>query len=115
MDKIELIFNMYKDNIVVSKPFKQEMIRRYKLSDEDIRNLYIRIQNYQIATYGNRLTYTTDVYSKEDLRKIGKYSASRKYSKKNPRENQKLSLDDIFGNVMEQVDDLCRQAKELSH
>lgn len=56
MDKIELIFNMYKDSVVISKPFKREMIRRYKLNDEEIRNLYIKIQNYQIKRYGNRLT-----------------------------------------------------------
>lgn len=54
MDKIELIFNMYKDSVVISKPFKREMIKRYKLSDEEIRNLYIRIQNYQVNYLGGK-------------------------------------------------------------
>lgn len=62
MDKIELIFNIYKDSVVVSKPFKREMIRRYRLSDEEIRNLYIRIQNYQIDNFGERLMYQERAY-----------------------------------------------------
>ncbi len=85
MDKIELIFNIYKDSVVISKPFKREMIRRYKLSDEEIRNLYIRIQNYQIDRYGNRLTREERVISLSEKNIINHQATQRKYDRKNRR------------------------------
>lgn len=88
MDKIELIFNIYKDSVVISKPFKREMIRRYKLSDEEIRNLYIRIQNYQIKSYGNRLTREDKVFAKQEVRIINRNSRQRHYEKRARRWEQ---------------------------
>ena len=69
MDKIELIFNIYKDSVIVSKPFKREMIKKYRLSNEEIRNLYVRIQNYQIKNYGGNLKFQERAYTKQETGK----------------------------------------------
>lgn len=82
MDKIELIFNMYKNDVVIAKSFKIEMIKKYKLSDDDIRNLYIRIQNYQINSFGNRLTYDNYNHSSQERLDDSRKARQRKYEKK---------------------------------
>lgn len=82
MDKIELIFNIYKDSVVISKPFKREMVRRYKLSDEEIRNLYIKIQNYQINRYGNRLTREERGFSLSEKEKVNSNARMRRYCRR---------------------------------
>lgn len=112
MDKIELIFNIYKDSVVVSKPFKREMIKRYRLSDEEIRNLYIRIQNYQIDNFGERLMYQERAYVESEKKIVNRQATQRKYY--NRRIRNRNALDIHFGNVMGQIDDLCKQAKELN-
>ena len=82
MDKIELIFNIYKDSVIFSKRFKAEMVRKYRLSDEDIRNLYIRIQNYQIDRYGNRLTREERGFSNQEKEIVNLNARMRKYCRK---------------------------------
>lgn len=114
MDKIELIFNMYKDSVVVSKPFKREMIKRYKLSDEEIRNLYIRIQNYQVNHLGGRLTYQERSYTDDERRTVNRQATQRRYGKRNPKEKSNL-LQNYFGDVIGEVDSLIKQASELKN
>ena len=55
MDIKEIIFKAYKDKAIITKTFKNEIAKNYKLSDDDVRNLYIRINNYQVKKYGCRL------------------------------------------------------------
>lgn len=88
MDKIELIFNIYKDSVVISKPFKREMIRRYKLSDEEIRNLYIKIQNYQIDRYGNRLTREERGFTSSEKDIVNRQATQRRYNRRSRRWEQ---------------------------
>ena len=111
MDKIKLIFNIYKDSVVFSKPFRKEISKKYKLSDEDTRNLFIRIQNYQIKKYGNRLTYDNYNVSSEERIKDSARFRQRRYEKKTRRRNN--LLDNYFGDVMKNVDDLVKQAQKL--
>lgn len=82
MDKIELIFNIYKDSVIFSKKFKAEMIRKYKLSDEKIRNLFIKIQNYQIDRYGNRLTMEERGFTSSEKDIVNRQATQRKYCRK---------------------------------
>lgn len=114
MDKIELIFNMYKDRVVYSKPFKDKMKREYKMSVEEAADLFVKIQNYQINKFGERLTWDNKTFSKSESDIVGRRAAQRKYCKKKYIPKKKASLDNLFGNVMGQVNDLCKQAKELS-
>lgn len=82
MDKIELIFNIYKNSVIFFKPFKREMIKKYKLSDEDIRNLFVKIQNYQIDHYGNRLTREERGFSSSEKDIVNRQATQRKYCRK---------------------------------
>lgn len=82
MDKIELIFNIYKDSVIFSKKFKAEMIRKYKLSDDEIRNLYVKIQNYQIDRYGNRLTREERTFTSQEKERVNVNARMRKYCRR---------------------------------
>ena len=79
MDIKEIIFKAYKDKAIVTKTFRKDIARDYKLADEDIRNLYIRINNYQVKKYGNRLEKEGIVYrTKEELAMAGHLARDRK-------------------------------------
>lgn len=95
MDTKELIFNMYKDQIIVSKTFKREMIKKYRLSDREIGDVYTRINNYQVKTYGGRLDYDLEYHSTEDCKKMALAGRCRHHNKinnyqKNTEQNRKL-------------------------
>lgn len=113
MDKVEVVFNLYKDSVVVSKPFRAEVVRKYQLTKEQARDLYIRIQNYQIEKYGERITYDKTTCSSEERKTLNRNATQRKYEKKARRYDNKKLLDNLFGDVLGQVDILCQQAKEL--
>ena len=83
MDTKELIFNMYKDKVVISKNFRKEIAKKYNISGDDARNLYIKIQNYQIKKYGKRLDTYESTMTKEVSSRIHKEAKDRKNSKKN--------------------------------
>lgn len=51
---IELIFNLYKDEVVSIQKFRKEISKKYKLSDIEITNIYAKINNYQIKKYGGK-------------------------------------------------------------
>lgn len=48
MDVKELIFNMYKDKTIMCNQFEEEIKEKYNITDDDARDLFVRIQNYQI-------------------------------------------------------------------
>lgn len=48
MDNKELIFNMYKDEVITCNQFEAEIKEKYNITGDDARNLFMRIQNYQI-------------------------------------------------------------------
>ena len=101
MDKIELIFNMYKERVAISKPFREEVIKKYKVSEEEARNLWIRIQNYQIKKFGGRLEKWT-TYSQvsiDDKKRIRANAMARKTARKRGTQNKKL-LDKYFNNTV---------------
>ena len=82
MDKIELIFNLYKDSIVISKTFKREMIKKYRLSNDEIRNLYVRIQNYQIKNFGGNLKFQERAYTSPEKQTVNGQATQRRYEKR---------------------------------
>ena len=85
MDKIELIFNLYKDSIVISKTFKREMAKKYLLSDDEIRNLYVRIQNYQIKNFGGNLKFQERAYTSQEKQIVNGQATQRRYEKRSRR------------------------------
>lgn len=81
MNKIELVFNLYKDSPLVSKSFKSEVERKFKLNKEQIRNLFINIQNYQVKKYGGRLTNDSKSFRYFELSSINSNANNRHYSR----------------------------------
>ena len=70
MDKTELIFEIYKDQIIGdTQVFKGMITKKFKLTWEEIHNLYVKIINYQIDTYGIQLNDLKDYLTKEDCSK----------------------------------------------
>ena len=84
MDREVLIFNIYKDQPLIAKKFKQKIIEMYHISLEEARNLFVKINNYQIKKYGRKLDTLNEYvpYSKEELYKIGNTARQRKYEKR---------------------------------
>ena len=84
MDKEELIFNIYKDQPLIAKKFKRKIIEMYHISLEESRNLFVKINNYQIKKYGRKLDTFLEVapYSKEELDKIRSNAVQRRYDRR---------------------------------
>lgn len=56
MNKIDLLFNYYKDDVIEDcKKFKTEIIKKFKLTPGKAGDLYTRIINYQIDEYGEQI------------------------------------------------------------
>lgn len=83
MDTKELIFNMYKDEVIISKKFRKGIEKKYNISSDDARNLYVKIINYQIKKYGSRLDTNEPAMTKEEARRIHLTSNTRRWQKKN--------------------------------
>lgn len=66
MDKSELIFNIYKDAVIVSKKFKREVKEKYGLNDVEASDMFVKITNYQIKKYNGRLDFMDKDDTKED-------------------------------------------------
>ena len=96
MNKEELIFTMYRDTPIVAKTFKSKIIKKYGLSNDEARDIYVRIQNYQIKKYGGALMNKMDLLPAEEWKKINEYARIRTNNKKynyyeNRKENKKYS------------------------
>ena len=84
MDIKEIIFKAYKDKPIMSKKFREAMRRDYKLTDDDIRNLYIKINNYQVEKYGCRLEKEdVTIHSKQEMLRINVNARTRRKYKIN--------------------------------
>ena len=84
MDIKEIIFKAYKDKALIAKTFKNDIVRDYNLSYEDARNIFIRINNYQVKKYGRKLDKEDPtIYSKQELLRISFNARCRNNSKKN--------------------------------
>lgn len=66
MDKNKLIFNIYKDKVIVSKNFKKEVKEKYGLNDVEASDMFVKITNYQIKKYNGRLDFMDKDTTKED-------------------------------------------------
>lgn len=66
MNKSELIFNIYKDRVIVSKKFKREVKEKYGLNDVEASDMFVKITNYQIKKYNGRLDFMDKETAKED-------------------------------------------------
>ena len=78
MNKLELVFNIYKDEIIKNKEFRRKIKEKYGFSDTVISNLIVRIVNYQIKKYGSRKSNEVEIYTGEELRRKSLNARKRK-------------------------------------
>ena len=78
MNKVELVFNIYKDEIIKNKEFRRKIKEKYGFSDIVISNLIARIVNYQIEKYGQRKSNAVEIYTKEELLRKSLNARTRK-------------------------------------
>ena len=78
MNKLELVFNIYKDEIIKNKEFRRKIKEKYGFSDIVISNLIVRIVNYQIKKYGSRKSNDVEIYTREELRRKSLNARKRK-------------------------------------
>ena len=78
MNKLELVFNIYKDEIIKNKEFRRKIKEKYGFSDIVISNLIVRIVNYQIKKYGSRKSNDVEIYTREELRRKSLNARRRK-------------------------------------
>lgn len=86
MDIKEFIFNTYKDQVIIGKTFKRDVIKKYHIEPSHVRDIYVKINNYQIKNYGARLTIDKNKmpsYTGEELNRIRLNANARKYSRRN--------------------------------
>ena len=82
MSKNELIFNIHKNDIIEnSVGYKRNLAKKYNLDEYTARNLFVKIINYQIETYGYQLQKYNDFVSKDEYYRKNSNSKSRKYKR----------------------------------
>ena len=88
MDKIELIFNIYKDTDIGTRKLRAIISKKYKLSDIEISNIYAKINNYQIKKYGEKLGKGTDMdfLTREECKRRAGIVRTIKYQKRKEEE-----------------------------
>lgn len=90
MNVEELIFHQYKDTVIEFKQFKQLLMKKYKLSNDEARNIVVKINNYQIKKYGKRLDNMVEYNTKEELKDINHIARIRQKDRINKTwENKK--------------------------
>ena len=78
MNKLELVFNIYKDEIIKNKEFRRKIKEKYGFSDIVISNLIALIVNYQIKKYGQRKSNEVEIYTRDELLRKNVNARTRK-------------------------------------
>ena len=84
MDKEQLIFTMFKDERFTGRNHLKELIKKQfkDVTDEQLKDITLKIYNYQVDKYGETLIKSTSIRTVEDLKKINRQAKQRKYEKK---------------------------------
>ena len=88
MDIERFIFNTYKNEAIIGKTFKKEIMKKYNLTQEKASNIFVKINNYQIKNFGERLDINKTFYppySSEELSKKRINANARKSYKRSKR------------------------------
>lgn len=79
----DLIFNLEKDNVLFNgRVFRKRLIEKYKISEEVARDLYIRIDKYQVKKYGHTLYSVVDSDDKKERINRNNYYKLGNYGKR---------------------------------
>ena len=84
MDVKRLIFDLYKDDVIISKEFKRHVKEKFNLDSRTIHDIFVKIANYQIKKYGKGLEVDQGMYfmPREDIEHARVNSNSRRYYRK---------------------------------
>jgi hypothetical protein len=69
MDKLKILFELFKDKPIAGRRFRGELTKTYKLSCKEVTELYVKIHNYQIDKYGQRLDIMVESMSYGELKR----------------------------------------------
>lgn len=85
MDVKKLIFDLYKDDVIISKEFKRHVKEKFNLDSREAHDIFVMIANYQIKKYGKGLEVDDGMYyiPREDIEHARVNSNSRKYNRRN--------------------------------
>lgn len=78
MNKVELVFNIYKEEVIKNNKLRDELKKKYGFSDIVISDIIARIVNYQIEKYGQRKSNAVEIYTKEELLRKSLNARTRK-------------------------------------
>ena len=78
MNKVELVFNIYKEEVIKNNKLRDELKKKYGFSDIVISDIIARIVNYQIEKYGQRKSNEVEIYTKEELLRKSLNARTRK-------------------------------------
>ena len=84
MDVERFIFDMYKDDVVVSKKFKRHIKEKFGIDPRQAHDIFAKICNYQIAKYGKclELQDSWSCINKQECERLRKLAAGRRYRRK---------------------------------
>ena len=57
MEVEQVIFNMYKDDTLISKEFKGKIMRKFNISPVGASDIFAKIQNYQIKKIWTKINF----------------------------------------------------------
>ena len=90
MEVERLIFDMYKNDPLISKNFKREIIKKFNVTPVEAGDIFAKIQNYQINKYGKRLDFNEPKLTTEEKKYIGLLVRTRKNNKKHKYYENKI-------------------------
>jgi hypothetical protein len=84
VNKIELIFNMHKEDIVEDTiRYKSDISKKYGLDVDATHDLFAKIINYQIDKYGYQKTKYTEDLTRDTFYHKRRKAEQRKYKRTN--------------------------------
>lgn len=84
MDVERFIFDMYKDDVIISKTFKREIKKKFGLDPKQAHDIFVKISNYQIKKYGKGLELQGGYcyIGRDEIEEARKHSNARRYAKR---------------------------------
>lgn len=79
MDVEKVIFNLYKDDVVISSVFKKEVMKKFGIDLRQASDLFAKITNYQIERFGRKLDNFYQIPTPEENIQTGNRANQRKY------------------------------------
>lgn len=79
MDVEKVIFEMYKDDAIISRIFKKEVMKKFGIDLKTASDLFARITNYQIKRFGRKLDNFYEIPTSEENLKTNNRANQRKY------------------------------------